>query len=113
MEQQRRFTHAVLSFGLAALLLAGRAASAFQGPQLVRDGYVPIAIPASAAAGEPAAGQSAPTPKVRRTVDELNRYRRIAGISPVVEDSRISVGCRRHAHYLVLNAGRSEVQGLG
>lgn len=48
-----------------------------------------------------------------KMLERLNAIRRKAGLNPVTLDDDISKGCRSHAKYLVANARRPEVQGMG
>ncbi len=44
---------------------------------------------------------------------EVNRVRKLAKLPPVALDAKLSRGCRLHAIYLVRNAGKKELEGLG
>jgi uncharacterized protein YkwD len=48
-----------------------------------------------------------------RVVRRLNAIRRQAELQPVELDDELSRGCRMHARYLVVNARRPEVRGMG
>lgn len=48
-----------------------------------------------------------------KMLDRINRIRRQAELNPVKLDAELSKACRLHAKYLVVNARRPEVQGMG
>ncbi|MEI7684358.1 MAG: CAP domain-containing protein, partial [Planctomycetota bacterium] len=51
--------------------------------------------------------------QANKMLARLNNIRRQAGVPEVKLDEEISKGCRSHAKYLVVNARRPEIQGMG
>jgi uncharacterized protein YkwD len=45
-------------------------------------------------------------------LERVNSFRKDAGLGPVELDPALSKGCQAHAHYLVLNDGKRELEGL-
>jgi uncharacterized protein YkwD len=48
-----------------------------------------------------------------RALEQLNRYRKIAGLAPVTLDPALSKACLAHANYLVKNSNHPATQGMG
>jgi hypothetical protein len=62
----------------------------------------------------PSLAQAAQEPTLEeRALNQLNAYRRAAGLEPVTLDPVLSRGCAAHAAYLVKNTDHPSTKGLG
>lgn len=52
------------------------------------------------------------SPEVRRTLATINQARKVCGLEETKLSDKLSVGCQKHARYLVANAGNPLVAGL-
>jgi hypothetical protein len=85
---------AVVLFSLGALLVGGAAARG------------------RAAEDKPSADDLLKDPEVRRTLDLINDARKKAGLEEVRLSAELSLGCKNHARYLLLNRGDPRAEGL-
>lgn len=82
-------------------------------PALLKaDGELTITI--RAGTGEPAVKQDAPPgqDEVQKAMTILNQARKAAGLPEVKLSAELSLGCRNHSRYLVVNKGNPKIAGL-
>ena len=53
-----------------------------------------------------------PDPEPRRALALINEARKLCGLDEVKLSNELSIGCQKHAHYLVANAGNPLIAGL-
>jgi Cysteine-rich secretory protein family len=68
-----------------------------------------VALLIALTVGVPAAKAETPDEQALRLV---NRYRQVAGLTPVKLDQTLSAGCMEHANYMVQNQGTEAMAGL-
>jgi hypothetical protein len=71
--------------------------------------YWRVALLILLAAGVPQARAESPDEQALHLV---NRYRQLAGLTPVTLDQKLSAGCMEHANYMVQNQGTEAMAGL-
>ena len=59
-----------------------------------------------------AAGPSVPQAKAEPPDEQALHYRRLAGLTPVKLDRKLSAGCMEHANYMLHNQGTDAMVGL-